>query len=108
MEVLRDQETLEAFFSQLRVFIYKHSTRCEICQRAEKEVLTAEKVMPEEVKIFKILVLENRELSQAFAEKTGIRHESPQLVYLEKGEVKGVWNHFDITQEVMLKALSSP
>ena len=51
-------------------------------------------------------VIEERQLSQSIAERTNIRHESPQAIVLFKGSP--VWNdsHFYITEENLNRALA--
>ena len=46
-----------------------------------------------------MVVQEQRELSNEIAEKLSITHESPQVIVLEKGSVKTVFNHHDIQKE---------
>ena len=55
----------------------------------------------------KIEIQNAREVSNAVAEKTGVRHESPQALLLRDGEV--VWNasHGAITVESLAGALEA-
>ena len=43
-------------------------------------------------------LLRHRDVSNAIAEKFGIRHESPQVLVIRDGEVVAHASHFDITQ----------
>jgi monothiol bacilliredoxin len=66
------------------VIIFKHSTTCPISAAAyyEMEDFEGDVVLIE--------VQNARELSREVEKLTGIRHESPQVLILKKGEV--VWN----------------
>jgi bacillithiol system protein YtxJ len=46
-----------------------------------------------------VLVREDRALSQAIAERTGVRHESPQVICLVGGRAVAHASHYDITVE---------
>jgi bacillithiol system protein YtxJ len=46
-------------------------------------------------------------LSQMIAEKTRIKHESPQIILLEKGKVKWNASHWNITFDACKKATES-
>ena len=48
-----------------------------------------------------------RDVSREFANRTGIRHETPQVIILRDG--KAVWNasHFDVRAADVMKAVES-
>jgi bacillithiol system protein YtxJ len=52
-----------------------------------------------------VLVIENREVSNAIASRLGIQHESPQAIVLKDG--KPTWNasHWSITTDAMSRAV---
>ena len=52
-----------------------------------------------------IPVVEARSASNHLAEKTGVRHESPQLLVFRNGELVTSRNHWDITGEALAAAL---
>ena len=76
-------------------FVFKHSTRCPVSRRAAEEVRGLSWDPP----LYWISVVEQRELSNWVAEEYGTRHESPQLLRIEEGRVRSVWNHREITRE---------
>ena len=82
------------------VVIFKHSTTCPISATAydEMEQVAGEVILVE--------VQRARELSREIERKTGIRHESPQVLVLENGKV--VWNasHFKVKARAVEEALS--
>lgn len=73
------------------VILFKHSTTCPISQGVYREVSNADADI-------NLIVIQNaRSVSTAIAEKTGIRHESPQAIVLKNGEVVYHASHYDIT-----------
>ena len=63
------------------VVFYKHSAICPISARMEKEVATL--TDDEDPPVYRIVVQEARDVSDAIEDRLGVRHESPQalLVY---------------------------
>ena len=52
-----------------------------------------------------VLVREDRPLSQAVAERTGVRHESPQVICLVGGHPAAHASHREITGEALRRML---
>lgn len=73
------------------VILFKHSTSCPISHGVYKEVSNAD------ADINLIVMQTARDVSNAVAERTGIRHESPQAIVLKNGEVVYNASHYDIT-----------
>jgi bacillithiol system protein YtxJ len=48
----------------------------------------------------------DRTLARALAERTGVRHQSPQLLYLERGVVRWHLSHGEITTEAVRRRLA--
>lgn len=93
---INSTEQLDELFEKSNekpVVLLKHSTSCPISAGVFRDVSNAE------VDINLIVIQKAREVSNAVAEKTGIRHESPQAIILRDG--KAVYNasHYDITAE---------
>lgn len=88
------------------VFLMKHSSRCPISamvigtftQYAEKET---------RADFWRVWVIEDRPISNAISERTGIAHESPQVLLFHGG--KSVWHesHWGITEAKLGAALNS-
>ncbi|HEY8450383.1 MAG TPA: bacillithiol system redox-active protein YtxJ [Bacillota bacterium] len=89
------------------VLIFKHSATCPISARACDEwrqflgVPEAERVMPAY-----LVVQEDREASQEVAERTGVRHESPQVLLLKGGRVLWHTSHYAITKDALAAAVA--
>lgn len=87
--------------------IYKHSDACMTCIFTKKRV---EELMGsnETIQAFHYIeVRMNRELSNFVRDKTGIRHESPQAVLLQNGEVVWHASHSAIDIDPILNAIKS-
>lgn len=88
------------------VFLLKHSSRCPISAMiigtftnfAEKET---------RAEFWRVWVLENRPISNAISEKSGIAHESPQVLLFYGG--KPVWHesHWGISEASLSGALKA-
>ncbi len=105
LDPVRGAEELEEAFRLPRALIFKHSTACGGSHAAAREVerfLAARPGAP----VFVVHVIEQRPLSNELAERTGIRHTSPQVILLEDG--KPVWSasHFAITAEALAERLA--
>ncbi len=90
------------------VFIYKHSTTCPINARAAARIDAYLKDAPENTpRMVFVKVIESRPVSLAIADMLDVKHESPQLILIDKG--KAVWNtsHEDITAKSIAKAVDS-
>jgi bacillithiol system protein YtxJ len=88
------------------VLIFKHSTQCSISGQAYEEFTDfAEGV--HDLLCGVVLVIENRKLSNAIAERFGVRHESPQVLLIKDG--RKVWHasHWSITPASIGDALKS-
>ena len=74
------------------VVIFKHSTRCAISSMAYSRLKQAGVPAP----CYFLDILRFRPVSSAVAEKTGVEHESPQLLLLYKGECVYEASHMEI------------
>jgi bacillithiol system protein YtxJ len=70
------------------VLLFKHSTTCPI-SRGAWERFTAFMEQHPEIEYWRVLVRDNKELAVYIAEKTDIRHESPQVILFHQG--KAIW-----------------
>lgn len=70
--------------------LYKHSYRCGTCLYTKSEIENRAEAITKSAGMHFIDVIKSREVSNYIAEKLGIRHESPQAIVLENGNV--VWH----------------
>jgi bacillithiol system protein YtxJ len=86
------------------VMIFKHSTRCSISSTALDRMMRqwtsedSKKVTP-----FYLDLLNYRPLSNAIADKTGIEHQSPQVILLKNKQVVWTASHWDIDYQELMK-----
>lgn len=89
------------------VMLLKHSTRCPISAEAHDEFMkhVQSEALPG-VRYALVLVVEHRPVSNAVAEDTGVKHESPQVLLLKNGAP--VWNisHWRITAAALKEQAS--
>ena len=88
-----------------KVVLYKHSTQCGICDGAIEEVEQFLKAHPAAAEFYYLDLLEHRDVSNAIAQRLGVKHESPQAIVLEDGKVAAVLNHRAIRVAALEKAL---
>jgi bacillithiol system protein YtxJ len=103
-EVKEDRE-LECVFSLPVAIVFKNSPVCGISRYARQELETFMEGTKKNVPVFLIDVIENRNVSIQFAERSGIPHESPQVIYLEKGMVKWHASHYEITADALERVI---
>ncbi len=91
---LQSAEDLERALSSSEdkpVFIFKHSTTCPISASAHGRVIS---YLDEEGRdappFFLVKVIESRPVSNEIASRSGVVHQSPQLILIDSG--KAVWD----------------
>jgi bacillithiol system protein YtxJ len=77
--------------------LFKHSTRCPISARAHEEVerFHEESGLP----VGAVHVIEDRAVSDYIAERTGVKHETPQALLWRDGATAWHASHHDVTQQ---------
>ncbi len=105
LESLYENEAFDRLLDEPLAIVFKHSSTCGISARAHGEV---EKFLSEhpERRIHKVEVLGARAVSDYIEQRTGIRHESPQLLLLRDGEVVWHGSHADVTAEAIFEAVA--
>ena len=102
---LVDKEILEATFSVPMAIIFKNSTRCPISFAARKRFEEFAGSCNEEIELYMVNVIEYRELSNEITERTGIIHESPQVILLKNGQPQWSKTHWNINIESLKEAV---
>jgi bacillithiol system protein YtxJ len=82
------------------VILFKHSLTCPISHAAYEEMSLLNR---EEVAL--VVVQDARPVSNEIANRTGIKHESPQAFIVKDGEVTWHSSHYDITKSGVMRAL---
>jgi len=86
------------------VLIFKHSTQCSISAQAYEEFVDFVEGI-QGLTCGTVLVIENRDLSNAIASRFGVRHQSPQALLIKDGRVIWHASHWSITTDSLRDAL---
>lgn len=86
--------------------LFKHSPTCPVSLFAQSEVLRFRAVQPD-TPIYWISVRQQRDLAHHIAARTGVRHESPQILVLRRGRLLGAASHDEITAELLASLVKS-
>ena len=91
---------------QAPLWIFKHSLTCPVSSRAFGEYRRFLAERPEgDGAVYAVVEIQNaRDVSAAIAERTGVRHESPQALLLRGGEVAWHASHWSIRAEALAAA----
>ena len=87
--------------------VLKHSPRCGTSFFAKSSLESMGEDILKTADVHLINVIRSRPVSQYFAEKTGIRHESPQLFVIRNDAVIWHASHYSITEEKVMAAIHS-
>lgn len=69
------------------VAIFKHSTRCGISRGVLKMFEKNYKLTDEQLKLYYLDLLQNRDISNEIAARFKVHHESPQMIVIKNGVV---------------------
>lgn len=94
-QVTTESELLEAIGDGPGL-IYKHSFRCGLCFRSQREVERFAARRPD-VPVVMIDVVADRALSNRVAESLGVFHHSPQAIVVREGEAVWDASHLGVT-----------
>lgn len=101
---IHDTKELDALFeksNEQAIVLFKHSTTCPISAGVYQEISNAD------ADVNLVVVQRARDVSAAIAEKTGVRHESPQAIVLKNGAVVYHASHYDVTADEVENNLDS-
>ncbi len=85
------------------VLIFKHSTSCAISQMAWRRFQNGWQASDEEIPVYYLDLKKHRDVSNAVAEKFGVRHESPQVLLIRDGKCEYDASHNGIRPEWILE-----
>ncbi|HER39968.1 MAG TPA: bacillithiol system redox-active protein YtxJ [Salinimicrobium catena] len=108
-KALTEEAQLEKLESQSRdktIAIFKHSTRCGISRMVLNNFERNYDLHEEEdLELYFLDLLANRDISNKVADKFNVRHESPQILIIKNGEVVHHASHQSIEVESLKKHL---
>lgn len=95
LTTLEQLESIWERSSTRKQVLFKHSRRCGISRMAKKQF---EQSLSENVDadVYLLDLLAHRDISNAIAQRSGVEHQSPQLVVLEGGKVTHHASHYEI------------
>ena len=97
-----DEAALDRFLADANggpVVIMKHSSTCGISNRAYRNMESFEG------SVGLVTVQEARDVSEEVARRTGVPHETPQVLILRDGQVLFTASHFDVKAEIVAAEL---
>ena len=99
-EITKTDEFENLLKNEKDFIIFKHSTTCTVSASAIQEI----KDFTDETKktVYLVKVIESRPLSNFIEEKTGVRHESPQVFFFKNSKVLDHQSHFKIKKSYLL------
>src|SRR3954463_225901 len=92
-------DELFASSSESPVVIFKHSSTCPISAGAFQEMNGVS------VPVHLVVVQTSREVSDSIESRTGVRHESPQVIVLRNGSPVWSASHWEITASAVKSAV---
>jgi bacillithiol system protein YtxJ len=99
---LSDVDSLDRFLAQsngLPALVFKHSDSCGVSARAHGQMSQIERP------VGLVIVQKARALSDEIAARTGVEHETPQVLILQDREVLWTASHGQIRAEAVEAAL---
>ncbi len=96
----------ETVVGQNLTILFKHSPTCPISLFAHQEVMRFCEAQPE-APVYLVSVRRRRDVARHIAEQTGVRHESPQILVLRRGNLVGAASHDQITAELLASLVES-
>ena len=98
MKEMMSRQDADAAFSEETVLVFKHSMQCPISANARREM---ESLLSggEPVPVYMVDVNDRREVSDYVAERTGVTHQSPQVIVVRGGKASWHADRFDITAQ---------
>ena len=90
------ESAYQAVIQSHSAILFKHSTSCPTSAAAYREVRSFAEAHPD-VQVFIVKVIEQRDLSNRFAEHFGVRHASPQIIVIKDGQAVQNFSHHRIT-----------
>ena len=104
---LADVDAAIAESAKRPVLLFKHSRYCGVSAEALDELQSHIESATADVAYRMVTVQTHRPISDAVAQRLGLRHETPQAILLRNGKI--VWNasHFRITATQLGQVLNS-
>ncbi len=107
LQTTAEVEPLIAQSRERPVLVFKHSLTCPISTAAFREYQQFLETRPaDDEAVYTLIEIQKaREVSNSIAERTGVRHESPQALLLRDGEVAWHASHWNIKAQSLTEAV---
>jgi bacillithiol system protein YtxJ len=105
LSVHESPEDWEKRFTDKPVLIYKHSSRCELCQATLVRIEQDWDFTTEDLDAYFVDVIGEKMLSQRIAEYFSVAHESPQVLLIKKGSCVYEADHLEIDLQELREQL---
>lgn len=106
MKDMHSTQDVDAALGQDTAILFKHSTRCPISAAARGEMQRFMELNPDTA-VYTVDVNDDVDVSNYLAEKTGIEHQSPQVIVARGGQPEWHANHFDIRADEVERRVGS-
>jgi bacillithiol system protein YtxJ len=90
------------------VLLFKHSYSCGTSAEALDELLVHLSATPLDARYAIVTVQTHRDVSNAVAQRLGVRHETPQALLVRDGRVVWSASHFRVTADAVARAIAHP
>ena len=100
MRPMVTREDVDEALGRETAILFKHSTRCPISAAARGEVERFLERCPD-APVYTVEVNDDAETSRYLAERTGIEHQSPQVIVARGGRAAWHANHFDVRADAL-------
>ena len=107
-ELATNEQWNDAFegSSNRPIVVFKHSTTCPVSANAHDEFSQYLNDSPrEDVDYYMVKVIESRPTSLQIAEDTAVKHESPQIIFIDKKAKVWSASHWAVTKAHMRAVL---
>lgn len=98
-------EDLDVVFEAGTHVIYKHSYNCAVCIFSKTKVEELMQKYGKGTNFYFIDVVKLRQVALEVANRTGVRHESPQVIVLKDGNVYWHASHSGINKDELRNAI---
>ena len=103
--VTKDYDIQSLLEEERPVLIFKHSYRCSISSMALQRIERIHKEINESANFVLVDVIKQRDFSLKIAEYFNIKHESPQIIFYNRGTVQFTDSHMNIKSSKVLDYL---
>jgi bacillithiol system protein YtxJ len=87
------------------IIIYKHSTRCGLSAMTQNMLDRDWARLKQHAKLYFLDLIQHRNISNNVAERFNVRHQSPQILIIKKGQSVYDVSHYQIKVETILENL---